>query len=143
MVRETHSFTTGMSKIKVLLIGIRPEFINYSRFPGITEVSLTRDVKAQERKLKDLGYDTTSCGVDRGDTAESVVTAALREKEYDVVCIGAGVRTSPDYFLLFEKLMNVVHHNAPTAKICFNTSPSDTLEAILRWVKPTGRTRAA
>jgi hypothetical protein len=35
---------------------------------------------------------------------------------------------------LFEKLINVVHQNAPTAKLCFNTKPSDTAEAVQRWV---------
>jgi hypothetical protein len=36
--------------------------------------------------------------------------------------------------LLFEKLINPVHARAPNAKICFNTTPSDTVEAVQRWV---------
>jgi hypothetical protein len=32
------------------------------------------------------------------------------------------------------QLFNVVHQNAPKAKLCFNTKPSDTAEAIQRWV---------
>jgi len=39
-------------------------------------------------------------------------------------------------FLLFEKLVNVIHELSPRAKICFNTRPEDTAEAFLRWVKP-------
>jgi len=49
------------------------------------------------------------------------------------VVIGAGIRTIPADFLLFERLVNVVHRNAPGARICFNTKPSDTAEAVQRW----------
>jgi hypothetical protein len=49
--------------------------------------------------------------------------------------IGAGLRTVPPYFLLFEKLMNVLHRHAPpSTKICFNSNPTDSAEAVKRWV---------
>jgi hypothetical protein len=49
--------------------------------------------------------------------------------------IGAGVRLDPDHFLLFEKLVNVVHRHAPASvKICFNTRPNNTIEAVQRWI---------
>jgi hypothetical protein len=49
--------------------------------------------------------------------------------------IGAGLRIVPPYFLLFEKLMNVIHQHAPAStKLCFNTSPQDTAEAVQHWV---------
>ena len=35
---------------------------------------------------------------------------------------------------LFEKLPNIVHAEAPSAKICFNTTPADSAEAVQRWV---------
>src|SRR5262245_59468321 len=38
------------------------------------------------------------------------------------------------HFLLFEKLINVIHEHAPQAKICFNTLPSDTADAVKRWL---------
>ena len=47
--------------------------------------------------------------------------------------IGAGVRLDPDAFIVFERLVNAVHAAAPAAKICFNTNPSDTAEAVKRW----------
>jgi hypothetical protein len=50
------------------------------------------------------------------------------------VIIGAGVRANPKYFLLFEKLLNVVHELAPKARIGFNTKPTDTVEAVRRWL---------
>jgi hypothetical protein len=40
----------------------------------------------------------------------------------------------PPLFLLFEKLVNVVHEKAPRAKLCFNTQPDDTAKSVQRWV---------
>ena len=48
--------------------------------------------------------------------------------------IGAGVPANPSNFILFEKLISVVHEHAPRAKICFNTMPSDTAAAVKRWL---------
>jgi hypothetical protein len=50
------------------------------------------------------------------------------------VVIGAGLRTHPEHFFLFEQLVNVVHACAPAAKLCFNTRPTDTLDAVQRWL---------
>jgi hypothetical protein len=44
------------------------------------------------------------------------------------------VRAVPRNLLLFEKLLNVVHAHAPQAKLCFNTNPGDTAEAVQRWL---------
>ena len=45
-----------------------------------------------------------------------------------------GIRVPPPQFSLFEKLINVIHKGAPQAKLCFNTNPGDTADAVLRWV---------
>ena len=37
---------------------------------------------------------------------------------------------------LFEKIVNLVLIHAPHARICFNTTPADTVEAVQRWIKP-------
>ena len=47
---------------------------------------------------------------------------------------GAGVRTIDEHFLVFEKLVNAVHQNAPAARIFFNTDPSNTAEAVQLWI---------
>jgi hypothetical protein len=82
-----------------------------------------------------LGYSVKSLYVDDGKTAEAVLTDTLSTSGYDCIMIGAGLRIVPPYFLLFEKLINVVHRTAPAStKVCFNTNPSDTADAVLRWV---------
>jgi hypothetical protein len=73
--------------------------------------------------------------VDDGKTVEVTLTAELSKSGYDCIMVGAGLRLVPPYFPLFEKLMNVIHRHAPAlTKICFNTNPSDTADAVRRWV---------
>ena len=81
-----------------------------------------------------LGYDAELCLTDFGETAGAVVEEQLKRTSYDCVLIGAGVRTVPRHFALFERLINVVHEHAPGAKLCFNTRPDDTAEAVKRWI---------
>jgi hypothetical protein len=84
-------------------------------------------------RIRGLGYEVVSCLVDLGNTAEVVLRDQLRKRNFDCVMIGAGLR-APDQLLLFEKLLNIVHAEAPSAKICFNTTPTDSAEAVQRWV---------
>ena len=117
------------TKKRVILIGLKPEVVDYSNWPDLTPEKLMETLKVDEATLNSLGYDAQLCLVDLGETAETVVTQKLTETDFDCVMIGAGVRTVPDKFLLFEKLINIVHQHAPAARICFNTKPSDTAEA--------------
>ena len=84
--------------------------------------------------LKALGYEALSCLTDFGETAESVVLAQLKQKQFDCIVIGPGVRAVPAHFILFEKLINLVHEHAPHARFCFNTKPGDAAEAVQRWI---------
>jgi hypothetical protein len=118
---------------KVLLVGLLPEVVDFSSLPGLTTEKLRASLTGQERQLREMGFDAKWCLVDLGQTAEAVVRSALGATVYDVVLIGAGVRTIPEHFTLFEKLINVVHEHAPQAKICFNSKPDDTRDAVLRW----------
>lgn len=120
---------------KVLMIGLEPKVVDYSHLAvKLDEASLRAGLAADEKRLRDLGYDARWLLVDRGETALNVVSAALKEKTFDCVLIGAGIRTIPPMFPLFEKLVNVVHERAPQAKICFNTVPEDTAASVQRWV---------
>jgi hypothetical protein len=122
------------TKKRIVSIGLAPEVIDYSLFPGLTAERLVAALNAELAALNALGYEAEQCFVDMGETAEAVVAAKLTQTKFDCVVIGAGVRTPPAHFLLFEKLINVVHQHAPTAKICFNTKASDTADAVRRWI---------
>lgn len=118
---------------KVILIGLSPEFADFTGWPDLNPEILVTQLKSDEKALQDLGYDAQLCLVDLGATAEDVVKGRLTEKAFDVVMIGAGVRTFASHFFLFEKLVNIAHEYAPQARICFNTKPSDTADAVKRW----------
>jgi hypothetical protein len=120
---------------KVLMLGLDPKLVDYSHLAvKLDEATLRASLASDEKRLRDLGYDAKWLLVDRGETAETVVSAALKEKTFDCVLIGAGIRTVPPLFLLFEKLVNLLHEGAPQAKICFNTLPDDTAVSVQRWV---------
>ncbi len=120
---------------RVLMIGLDPRVVDYAALPvRLDEPTLRAGLAADEQRLRDLGYDANWLLIDRGETAEAVVSAALEKQRFDCILLGAGIRTVPPLFLLFEKLVNVVHDKAPYAKICFNTRPEDTAESVQRWV---------
>ena len=123
-----------LTKKRVLLIGVEPDLLDYSRFPGLNAEKVLAALQADQANLSALGYDAELCFVDLGKTAEVVVEKKLTASTFDCVLIGAGVRAVPEHFSLFEKLVNVVHQYAPSAKFCFNTNPSDTAEAVQRWI---------
>ena len=116
----------------VLAIGLDPAFADFAAFPELTPDLIKAFIDSQLERLRGLGYEVDSCLVDLGDTAETVAKRHLRSREFDCVVIGAGLRAAPQ-LLLFEKLINLVHAHAPGAKICFNTTPADTAEAVRRW----------
>ena len=121
---------------RVLVIGLDPTLIDFSQpgyAPGMTATKVLAGLKSSEEELLGLGYSVQMCLTDFGETAEVIVRDRLDQQQFDCILIGAGIRTNPSNFLLFEKLINVVHEHAPQAKICFNTLPSDTAAAVQRW----------
>ena len=121
-------------KKRVLLIGLEPTLVDFTAFPGLDAPKVLAALQADQERLNSLGYESQLCLIDLGETAESVVLDQLKQKRFDCIVMGAGVRTVPSHFILFERLINVLHQHAPQAKLCFNTKPSDTAEAVQRWV---------
>ena len=124
-----------MTKKTVLAIGLDPVFVDFAAIPQFTPDMFRGFIDAQLDRLRDLGFDVVSCLIDTGETAEAVATAALRSTSFDCVVIGAGLRLPPERLMLFEKIINLVHALAPHARICFNTTPADTAEAVQRWIE--------
>jgi hypothetical protein len=123
-----------MSNKNVLLVGWNPDVVDYRKWPELTPEKLRAGLEGDRDKMNTLGYDAKLGLITDAVSASDNLITFLGEKEYDCVLIGAGVRTVDDYIILFEKLVNIVHQHAPQAKICFNTGPSDSLDAVKRWV---------
>jgi hypothetical protein len=118
---------------RVLALGLDPAAVDPAAFPQFTAPQVRAFIDSQLERVRQHGYEVESCLVDRGETAEGVLAQRLDSQSFDCVIIGAGLR-APESLLLFEKLLNLVHERAPDARICFNTSPADTTEAIKRWI---------
>ena len=117
----------------VLALGLDPVHADYSQMPNLTPELVRAFIETQLDRVRALGYIVESCFVDIGATAEPLVRAQLVKQTFDCVMFGAGLRAAP-HLLLFERLLNLVHELAPRAKICFNSTPADTAEAVRRWV---------
>ena len=64
--------------------------------------------------------------------ARDALVAQLREKKYDGVIIGFGVRGTPELTGFFEEAVNAIKEALPTARLLFNSSPPSTLDAVKR-----------
>ncbi len=58
---------------------------------------------------------------------------ALKEKSFDGVVIGNGVRSNMPLTGWMEQIIDVVREGAPNAKLMFNTTPATTVDAVRRW----------
>jgi hypothetical protein len=119
---------------QVILIGLSPDVVDYAKHPGLTADKLRAALDADRSRLQELGYAAQICFVDPGRKPLDTVRAALADKRIGAVLIGAGVRGDPAQFVLFEALVNLVHTDAPQARICFNTGPTDSVAAVQRWL---------
>src|SRR3982750_3508493 len=117
----------------VLVIGLDPALIDFSKpgyAPGMDATKVMAGLKSSEEEMNRLGYRVKMCLTDFGETAEAVVQGGLKGQQFGCVLIGAGVRANPSNFILFEKIINVVHEHAPQSRLCFNTMPADTAAAV-------------
>jgi hypothetical protein len=118
---------------RVLALGLDPEYVNPDQLQGLSPELVRSYIDTQLERVWAMGYELRSCLVDTGETAEQVVESELASRTFDCVLFGAGLRDDSQ-LLLFERLLNLVHAKAPDAKICFNSNPGDTAEAVQRWV---------
>jgi hypothetical protein len=121
---------------KVLSVGLHPRSLDYSDVPdGLDEATLTARIEAANAALREAEPDIVPCLVDADpDSAEAAVRAHLADGPFGLAMIGGAVRMLPQYTLLFERLVNVLTDAAPGIRLCFNTAPENTLEAIRRWL---------
>lgn len=122
---------------KLLIIGMNPrtiDFTNPALPQGLTAEVIERGTKATLEKLDSLGYAPELFLIDTGTTDLSDLSNQLKQKNYDGIVVGNGIRSVEANFLLFEQIINVIHTSAQNSKIIFNSLPTDTDVAVKRWL---------
>lgn len=118
-----------------LIIGMDPRTVDFSQpgfMPGLTAEKVEAQTAAAQKQLFESGYNSEVVLVNAETASLAGLEATLKSKAFDVIMVGAGIRVPPVNFMLFENMINCIHAHAPHAKITFNTSPMDMLEAIQR-----------
>jgi hypothetical protein len=121
----------------VLIIGEDPGLIDFSAPgapPGMDADKVLRGLNGSRDRLEHAGHDARILLTKDAETVEAQVSEALRDHHYDVIVIGAGLRILAPMAEQFELLMNVLHEQAPQAKLAFNSQPDDSDTAARRWL---------
>jgi hypothetical protein len=121
---------------RVLLIGIKPEAVDFSDPdlpPGLNAEKIAAGIEATLADMKARGWETALCAILTDGNIEATIAESLAER-WDCVVIGGGIRMPSKNLALFERVINAVHRGAPDAAIAFNTSPNDSADAAARWV---------
>ncbi|MEU5696496.1 hypothetical protein [Actinosynnema sp. NPDC020468] len=115
---------------RVLLIGLNPALIpGWDPEPVLAALARGRD------RFRERGIEFDECLVPLDEHTEGTIADALVAADYACVVIGGGIRKTEELLELFEKVVNLVRLHAPGAAIAFNTTPDDTADAALRWLR--------
>ena len=120
------------SAINILYQGIvqNPEI---ARMTG----TKTAIILAHASDLREAGFAVVHCLVGTSqEIAEQLLRDALDGESFGLVMIGGGIRMIPEHTELFERIVNVVLEESPGIRLCFNTAPDNTVEALRRWITP-------
>lgn len=122
---------------RVLSIGLHPRSLDYRTMPeGLTQESLTARIDAANAVLRETGFDVVPCLIEPDpDGAEATVREELKGGAFGLAMIGGGVRMLPEHTLMFERVVNVLLETVPGIRLCFNSSPETTIDALRRWIE--------
>ena len=120
----------------ILIIGADPALLDFSAPgapPGLSAEKVMSGLNDARDRLERAGYAARILLTRDAETVEAQVSKALKQTTYDIIVVGAGLRTLPPMAEQFERLMNVLHQEAPQARLAFNSQPDDSDKAALRW----------
>lgn len=122
----------------MLSVGLDPTLAGTSPsartpFPELDHDTILAGAEAGYAELRSLGFEIDRFLVDDGPAAATRYRAALAERSYDYIDIGAGIRLDPDRTHLFETLVDISVEMAPSATLVFDTGPTTKADAIRRW----------
>jgi hypothetical protein len=113
----------------VLLVGLDPHAV-----PGVDAALVDTAIAIGQKRFEAQGIPADLCLVRPDATAEPEIIAHLARKDYACVVIGGGIRKPEEMLDLFERVINLVRTHAPAAAIAFNTNPTNSFDAAMRWL---------
>lgn len=117
----------------ILIIGEDPKSLRpEDRPPGVTDALIMNGLNGSCDALRAKGHQAELLLTTSEERISDELAAAVRGKSWDVLVIGAGLRTLPPMTLRFECLMNAIREHAPKSKLAFNANAGDSANAALR-----------
>jgi len=120
---------------RVLIVGENPDLVDFSAPnipPGLDAAKIRAGLEVALARMRERGLEADVALTTTEEACADEVSAALRKKDYDCVVVGGGLRLLPTMTRILETVINVVHETAPRARIAFNTSPEDSVDAAER-----------
>ncbi len=95
---------------------------------------------AIQEKLRSLGFRATNFVLTNDEAGDARLAAELKQAEYDGVAIGGYINgqdavnfpATEETTVWFNRILNIVHANAPGSKIILVRGPEDVVPAIER-----------
>lgn len=95
---------------------------------------------AVQERLRSLGFRATTFVLTNDDAGDAQLVAELKRAEYDGVAIGGYINgqdavnfpATEETTVWFNRVLNIVHANAPRARIILMRGPEDAVPAIER-----------
>lgn len=119
-----------MAMGRVLVIGLDP-----TRIQGWDPEPVVAAIARGQARFGDHGIAADLCLVAPDESPEAAIVESLAGEDYACVVVGGGIRKHEPLLELFEKVINLVRRHAPHAAIAFSSTPEDTADAALRWLR--------
>ena len=95
---------------------------------------------AVQEKLRSLGFQATTFVLANDETGDTRLVSELKRAEYDGVAIGGYINgqdavnfpATEETTVWFNRILNIIHANAPSTKIILVRGPEDVVPAIER-----------
>ena len=109
-----------------------PRILGFGRNPDVAAAS--------QDDLRRAGWRATAFALTNDPDGDARLVAELAADRYDAVVFGGGIngqsplspRPEPEITAWFNRVLNIVYENAPTAKIVLTRGPEDTAAALER-----------
>jgi len=95
---------------------------------------------AVQKKLRSLGFQATTFVLTNNEAGDARLVSELKQAEYDGVAIGGYINgqdavnfpATEETTVWFNRVLNIIHTNAPSTKIILVRGPEDVVPAIER-----------